>query len=486
MKFSTLCIPEPDLEFGDGGLFIDPRVGLMRHGPLQPKPGDLIRIGVVGTSDTVDGFAGYLNRAMVGIEGENSKLGNLHPGFPGLGNDNPFRCKFEVPSQACATILSSDVNEIVGIKRHDEAVKAAVALLIDRARTLLEGTSRPEVVVVALPKPLIEKVVNASGLLRDDHDDEFDDPEDKIGSTELNFRDLFKAKALGLNVPTQIAWPSVWDDKFKLPHKLKGTDRRVQDPATRAWNILNAIFYKAGKVPWRLPKAGDWTTSYLGIGFYRDLDGHRLWTSTAQMFDERGKGLILRGARARTDRPGKHPYLPREDAYDLVKRSLEAYHGHHRTMPARLVILKTSRFEKGEAEGFKEAMRELRVSMADMLWISESGHVSLLREGDYPPLRGSFVEIGKNAILYTRGSVPYYGTYPGIRVPNPLQLRPYECETPLATLASEMVALTKLNWNSTQLDQALPIPLRGAREVGRVLRHVSYGDRDQSDFRWYT
>jgi hypothetical protein len=484
MNFRTLCIPEPELEFGEGGLFIDPRVGLMRHGPLQPKPGDSVRIGIIGTTETVDGFTGYLKRAMVGIAGANDKLGNLHPGFPGLGNDNPFRCKFEVAEGGTATILSSDIKQILAIRKHEDAVRAAVDLLIERARTLLEGSSRPEVIVIALPKALIEKVVNATSVAQDDNDDEIGD--DEIGPTELNFRDLFKARALALSVPTQIAWPSVWDDKFKLSNKLKATDRRVQDPATRAWNILNAIFYKAGKVPWRLPKSAEWATSYIGIGFYRDLDGHRLWTSTAQMFDERGKGLILRGARARTDRPGKHPYLAREDAYELVKRSLEAYHGHHRTMPARLVIMKTSRFEKGEAAGFSAAIEEMRVAMSDMVWVSEGSHVSLLREGDYPPLRGSFVEIGKNGLLYTRGSVPYYATFPGLRVPTPLQLRPYECETSLSSLASELMALTKLNWNSTQLDQKLPIPIRAAREVGRVLKHVSYADRDQPDFRFYT
>lgn len=485
MIFATRCLPEPDLEFGDGGLFLDPRVGLMRFGPLQPKAGDLIRIGVIGTSETVDGFARYIDRAMVGIESGNQALGNLHPGFPGLGNDNPFRCRFEVPEEAQKTILTSEVKAILAIRKHDEAVRACVDLLINKARVLLEGTSRPEVIVVALPKALIEKVVNADGVLRDDRDDD-DLVDDDVGPTELNFRDLFKARALSLSVPTQIAWPSVWDDAFKLPHKLKGTDRKVQDPATRAWNILNAIFYKAGRVPWRLPKTGDWTTSYLGIGFYRDLDGHRLWTSTAQMFDEKGKGLILRGARARTDRPGKHPYLAREDAYDLVKRALEAYYEHHRTMPARIVILKTSRFEKGEAEGFAAGIEEMRVAMTDMVWVSEHGHVSLLREGDYPPLRGSFVQVGKNGILYTRGSVPYYGTYPGARVPNALQLRPHEeNETSLEKIAAEVLALTKMNWNSTQFDHASPIPIRAAKEVGRVLRHVSFAERDQTDFRYY-
>ena len=52
--------------------------------------------------------------------------------------------------------------------------------------------------------------------------------------------------------------------------------------------------------------------------------------------------------------------------------------------------MKTSRFEAGEAEGFANAIEDLGVSMLDMLWVSESGHAMLLREGDYPPLRGSF------------------------------------------------------------------------------------------------
>ena len=483
MIFSTKCLPEPDLEFGDGGRHIDPRYGLMTHGPLQAKVGDLVRIGVIGTSETVDGIAGFMERAMTGIDGANERLGNLNPGFPGIGNQNPFRCRFEVEAGATKTVLNKDVKAIQAIGKHPDAVRAAVDLFIDQARALLESSARPEVIMLALPKPIIEKVVNASAFPEDDlgEDDDADS-----GPTDLNFRDLFKARALALNVPTQIAWPTLWDDAAKISNKMKATDRRVQDPATRAWNILNAIFYKAGKAPWRLPRADDaYATSYIGIGFYRDLDGHRLWTSTAQMFDERGKGLILRGARARTDRPGKHPYLAREDAYDLVKKSLQHYHLHHRTLPARLVIMKTSRFEKGEAEGFSAAIEEMGVAMTDMLWVSEGGHVMLMREGDYPSLRGSFVQVGQNGVLYTRGSVPYYGTYPGARVPRPLHLRPHECETPLPALAAEVLALTKMNWNSTQFDGALPIPIRAARQVGRVLKHVSYGEREQSDYPFY-
>src|SRR3954451_9151773 len=108
MIFSTKCLPEPDLEFGDGGRHIDPRYGLMTHGPLQPKPGDLIRIGVIGTSETVDGMAGFMERAMTGIVGASERLGNLNPGFPGTGNQNPFRCRFEIEAGATRTVLNKD------------------------------------------------------------------------------------------------------------------------------------------------------------------------------------------------------------------------------------------------------------------------------------------------------------------------------------------------------------------------------------------
>jgi hypothetical protein len=42
-----------------------------------------------------------------------------------------------------------------------------------------------------------------------------------------------------------------------------------------------------------------------------------------------------------------------------------------------------------------------------------------------------------------------------------------------------------MNWNSTQFDQQLPIPIRAARQVGRVLKHVSYGECEQSDYPYY-
>lgn len=480
MTFKAHVFDEPMLEFGDGGQHCDPRQGLREHGPLQPRSGDVIRVGVIDTDDTVAGFTEFLGETGRGIESGNKQLINLNPDFPGLGNQNPFRCKFEVPDGATATISRRQVNEITGIGRHDEAVRHAVELVTSQLSALIEGSAKPDVIVLALPIPLIEKLVNAKSEEDDDDDD---------GGDMLNFRDLLKAKTLHLPVPTQIVWPDTWDDAAKIPRKVKrDSNRQTQVKATRAWNLLNALFYKAGKVPWRLlPDQAEYRTSFLGIGFYRDLDGQQLWTSTAQMFDERGRGLILRGARAQTETRGRHPYLTAKDAEELVVQSIAAYKAHHRHVPARLVVLKTSRFRPEEAEGIDAALGKSGIEMSDLVWVQESSPIAIFRDGNYPVLRGTFVDLGGKGLLYTRGSVPFYGTFPGLRVPRPLLLVPHEnSDSKILTVAKDVLALTKVNWNTTQFDQKLPAPIKAAREVGRILKHVEFGTAVSSDFRRYT
>jgi hypothetical protein len=326
--------------------------------------------------------------------------------------------------------------------------------------------------------------VNAKSEEQNEGSEEEDD-----GNDTLNFRDLLKAKTLHLDVPTQIAWPDTWDVAAKIPRKAKReSNRQTQAKATRAWNLLNALFYKAGKVPWRLlPDQAEYRTSFLGIGFYRDLDGQQLWTSTAQMFDERGRGLILRGARAQTETKGRHPYLTAADAEDLVTQSIAAYKAHHKHVPARVVVLKTSRFRPEEAEGIDAALERLGIDLCDLLWVQEISPIAVFRDGNYPVLRGTFVDLKGKGLLYTRGSVPYYGTYPGLRVPRPLLLVPHEnSDSALSRLAEEVLALTKVNWNTTQFDQKLPAPIKAAREVGRILKHIEYGTPTSPDFRKYT
>ena len=63
-------------------------------------------------------------------------------------------------------------------------------------------------------------------------------------------------------------------------------------------------------------------------------------------------------------------------------------------------------------------------------------------------------------------------TYPGLYVPSPLILRRRAGDHDVRTLAAEVLALTKMNWNNTQFDGGWPITIGAARKVGEILRFV--------------
>jgi len=484
MDFESKIFEEPELEFGDQHHHPDPRLGLVEAGPLQPPLGEVIRVGVVGSTKTVESTQKYLSAVTTGIKGKTEKHPNLHPDFPGLGNQNPFRCRFEIPDGATAALSQSRIDKIIKEPNHKKAVEMAVEETIALLETIDDSGDRPDVAFVALPVALIERVWNAKVNSKSTTE-----KEDSGGSDAPNFRGMLKARAMGLNFPIQIVWEDVIDENASIPRKIKESrDRDIQDQADRSWNLLTTIYYKgSGRIPWRrMPREGEYAACYVGISFYRESGGQQLFTSAAQMFDERGRGFILKGKRAQTESRGRHPYMTEEDAYELTEQVLSAYKNHHKHFPARVIILKTSRFRQDEADGILRALEEAGTELRDLVWVQESYSVKILRDGNYPVLRGTFVNLAGKGLLYTNGSIPYYGTYPGQYDPRPLLLCPHEsCDSTVAQIAEEVFSLTKINWNSTQINQRLPIPIRAARKVGEVLKYMEEGQIVSTDYRRY-
>lgn len=472
MKFETKIFDEPHLEFGDKHHHPDPRLGLFEAGPLQIPLGDAVNIAVVGDAKTIEDAKSFFVDAATGFTGKGEKHPNLHPDFPGLGNQNPFRCKFEIEEGATAAISQSKIDKIRKEPNHGKAVEMAVDEIVQQLQTLDEGSHRPHVAIIALPVSLIERVWNAKVDSKATVE-----KDDSGGSDAPDFRGMLKAKAMNLSFPIQIVWEDVFDESAKIPRKIKeNRARKIQDQAGRTWNLLTTLYYKGtGRIPWRkIPHDGEFTACYIGVSFYREVGGQQLFTSAAQMFDERGRGFILKGKRAFTESRGRHPYMTKADARQLIADALAAYKNHHKNYPARVIVLKTSQFREEEAEGILEAVDEAGAELRDLVWVQESYSVKVLRDGNYPVMRGTFVDLGGKGLLYTNGSIPYYGTYPGMYDPRPLLLCPYKgSDSTIAQIASEVLALTKINWNSTQMNQKLPIPIRAARAVGEVLKYVT-------------
>jgi hypothetical protein len=343
-------------------------------------------------------------------------------------------------------------------------VRAAVDLN-DAELAVLHEEPNCDVVIVCRPEQLDDVAVTKEG--------------EPSGSSEtmpvgVDFHSMLKARSLKYSRPIQIVRRSTWDQSFK-DRTRSGTQRTRQDEATRAWNLHTALYYKGGGVPWRLPrKDTDFATCYVGVAFYRALGEQTLETSVAQVFNERGDGVIVRGGKAAVLKDDRQPHLSEDDAFELLEAALERYRAEHRTSPARVVMHKTSSYTDAELAGFRAAADSQRLSLLELLWLTRSEPTRLFRSGEFPPLRGTLLSLtDKRHVLYTRGSVPAYQTYPGMYVPKPLGFRTVDTETGPVELATELLALTKMNWNATPLDGQQPITLRTADTVTEPHRRTT-------------
>jgi hypothetical protein len=118
------------------------------------------------------------------------------------------------------------------------------------------------------------------------------------------------------------------------------------------------------------------TTCYVGVSFFKSVAGDTLMTSVAQVFDERGEGLIVQGGSASYDKDDRSPHLSREDSQELLATGLATYRREHKTMPARLVMHKTSNFNGAEKEGFTRAAEDEKLEVLDHRRASNHGRIA--------------------------------------------------------------------------------------------------------------
>jgi hypothetical protein len=224
----------------------------------------------------------------------------------------------------------------------------------------------------------------------------------------------------------------------------------------------------------------------VGVSFFKSVDGDKLMTSVAQVFDERGEGLIVQGGSASYDKDDRTPHLSEDDAYTLLSNGLSTYRREHHTMPARLLMHKTSSFSDAEKSGFKRAADQEKLETLDLVSVRRSG-TRLLRAGNSPMIRGTSLLFDDTAgIVYLKGTVPYFEVYPGAYIPRAIEFTREDGETNSADLSRELVGLSKLNFNNTQFDTGDPITIRAARRVGDILKHVPAGKKVVAPFRYFT
>jgi hypothetical protein len=444
---SATIIAEPELEFGWSGTQIEQRRGVMLHGPADvgmPGRKSEIRVGVVGPSAYGDELISWLKACCKGVSAKGSHFADLFPAFPGCSTSLGFLTAFALPREAQRRLSKQRLAPIGEARSEIAKVECAVRICAEEVRNL-HDRAQVDVVLVIRPDGVPSGVPESA-------------------ATGADFHDLLKAELITTRQPIQLIRPATWRG---------GTG--VEDQASCAWNLFTALYYKAGGKPWRLVRSHSVPTRcYVGVSFTQSDDGEELLTSVAQVFNELGDGVIVRGGLARRSEADRQPHLSREDAAALLEAALGRYRDEHRTLPAAVSLHKTSSFSGEERAGFLEGRDRSGLSECELLWISGSERAMLIRGSEYhPPLRGTLLTLNEHEhALYTHGSVPFYKTYPGLYVPRALGIRPEASERSIEEIATEIMALTKLNWNRARLDGKQPITLLTARRVGQILRHV--------------
>lgn len=209
------------------------------------------------------------------------------------------------------------------------------------------------------------------------------------------------------------------------------------------------------------------------VSFYRPLgDSTNLRASVAQAFDESGDVFVLRGVPFAWDdsRQGKQPHLSQELASSLMTEVLARYKKERGQLPRRVVVHKRSRFAPDEREGFLAAATGMQV---DLVALRPADEFRLLREGRYPVMRGTHYSVGDNSYLYATGYLAALRRFPHGHVPTPLEVADHNGgDTSRRDLLKEILLLTKMNWNSANYAESLPITLRFASLVGDILREI--------------
>jgi hypothetical protein len=234
--------------------------------------------------------------------------------------------------------------------------------------------------------------------------------------------------------------------------------------------LSSTSFYKAGGTPWRIADVRD-GVCYIGLVFKKMNIPGRTENACcgAQMFLNTGEGVVFKGAVGPWLSEADNSFhLGRAKAFELMEMIVGAYTDMHGKPPSELFIHGKTWFDDDEWSGFMEAVPE--GTRLTGIRIRRQTEIKLFRFGKNPVLRGTaIITSSRSAYLWTTGFVPRLNTYPGREVPNPITVDVVKGDVEIRTVLTDLMSLTKLNFNSASFGDGLPVTLRFADLVGEIL-----------------
>lgn len=512
----VLHIDEPNLTFGFDQKTIDPRDGLVLFGPHQPLGSYSLRIGVIGLNEDIEeykAFVSQLNRPIFSTQTKykiTKSFERSRPSFPGF--EAIFNVKWPSKPEIELRIDMMEIQECLSnpnkILRTNDLVDLYLKKICEVKK---KEDAKLDLWFVLIPSKIYETCNSNSwgrniGRGTQQYADrtkegqialgfeeyvDYDQMLARILDTASDFHNLMKARLIqeNVNIPVQL----IVDKTLRFRNKDTNIPFQEYMKANLAWTQSTTLYYKLGRLPWKL---GDIREGVCYIGLvYKKLPNERERNvcSAAQMFLKDGDGSVFRGNIGLWESEKPHEYhLDRQSAEELIGMALDDYHEKWGSFPKELFIHAKAYFNDTEWQGFTNAVikRKAPTNLVGIL-IKDLNDLKLFRQplnqmGNYGVMRGTALVIDeKEGYLCTKGFIPRLNTSNSLEIPRNLRIKIIRGEADIETVLRDILALTKLNYNSCVYGDGNPVTLKFSNRIGSILTSIPEWKVDTRQFMYY-
>lgn len=251
------------------------------------------------------------------------------------------------------------------------------------------------------------------------------------------------------------------------------------------WAISLALYVKSGRIPWTITGLQP-DTAFAGIGYSvtNGPNGSNVVVGCSHIYSSNGQGMKYKLSKIQDvtfDRK-KNPYLSEDEAYKIGLNIKDLFHKSFSEFPKRVVIHKRTPFRKEEIKGLVESLSSAGVRDIELIEISYEDDLKCFALNNihteidgFPVRRGLCFPVNANTMyLYTHGIAPSVidpnrkFIQGGKSIPLPLKVVRHYGTSDMSQISTEILGLSKMNWNSFNLYSKLPCTIESSNEIARI------------------
>lgn len=442
-----------------------PMRGLINNAPFDHSLNNnvlrsSISLGVICPSVHSQQFHSFLSQ----LNSRQSVKYNLEYVIPYAGFFEAYNTNLNIPTPNTNTWLDATVTQSHNVNYAAVQLGKSLCQCLDRL-----SASSVDVALIYIPKeyePLTGYV---------DENEKFD------------LHDYVKAYAAQRSIATQF-----------VREKTLESDLKCQI----MWALSLAIYVKSSRIPWVVSGINK-DTAFAGIGYSinRTESSSNVVVGCSHIYSADGQGMKYKLSKIDDytfDRK-KNPYLSEDEAYRLGLNIKELFYKSFSEIPKRVVIHKRTPFRNDEIKGFVTSLSSAGIKDIDLLEITLEDNLKCFeftRNMDsidgFPVRRGLCFPLNDNTMyLYTHGIAPsvrnpsFRYIQGGKTIPLPLKIVKHHGNGNMMQIATEILGLSKMNWNSFGLYSKLPCTLDSSNEIARIGRLLSQYEGSIYDYRYF-